>query len=178
MLLADATRDYAAGVLGRTDIETLFASLERRARREAPGATIERSADLRYRGQSYELNVPWKSQAKATAAFHGEHARIYGYGLPGREVEAVTIRLRARQSVSKPRFVRTKRAPTSKSDAKVRRVWVAGAWRRTPVWDRDGLGSLSRRGPALIADYGSTTLIPAGWRFRVDTSANLIIERV
>ena len=45
-------------------------TLERRARRESPGARIERSADLRYRGQSYELNVPWTTTARAYAAFH------------------------------------------------------------------------------------------------------------
>ena len=61
MLMADAVRDYAAGVLGHDNIENNFEALEKRARRESPGAHIERSADLRYRGQSYELNVPWKS---------------------------------------------------------------------------------------------------------------------
>ena len=43
MLLADATRDYSSGVLGRADVAAAFASLERRARREFPGAEIERS---------------------------------------------------------------------------------------------------------------------------------------
>ena len=72
MLMADAVRDYAAGVLGREDLEKQFDVLERRARRESPEAEIERSADLRYRGQSYELNVPWPGAARA---FHREHAR-------------------------------------------------------------------------------------------------------
>ena len=73
MLLADAVRDYAAGALGRTGFEKHFAALERRARRESPGATIERTADLRYRGQSYELNVPWPNPARL---FHREGTRI------------------------------------------------------------------------------------------------------
>ena len=89
------------------EFEKQFAALERRARRESPGAEIERSADLRYRGQSYELNVPWSSAAsRANAAFHSEHARVYGYSLPEREVEVVTIRVRARVTLAKPRIVR------------------------------------------------------------------------
>ena len=59
MLMADAVRDYSAGVLGRTDVEARFSAMERRARRESPDAEIGRSADLRYRGQSYELNVKY-----------------------------------------------------------------------------------------------------------------------
>src|SRR5207245_7567236 len=46
MLMADAVRDYAAGALGRTDLEKQFATLERRARREWPAAEIERNSDL------------------------------------------------------------------------------------------------------------------------------------
>src|SRR5580698_9262942 len=72
MLMADAVRDYAAGVLGRNDIEKIFTALEQRARRESRGAKLERTADLRYRGQRYELNVPW-NDGDAAALFHREH---------------------------------------------------------------------------------------------------------
>ncbi len=173
MLMADAVRDYAAGVLGHDNIENHFEPLEKRARRESPPTRIQRSADLRYRGQSYELNVPWRSPAQARAAFHREHARIYGYSLPQREVEVVTIRVRARVPLAKPRIVR----PTMrKGAAEFRRVWVSGSWRRIPVWHRQQLAQMPRRGPALVLDYGSTTLIPPGWRFHVDRAGNLLIQ--
>ena len=172
MLMADAARDYAAGVLGRAHVEAAFAALERRARRESPGAALARSADLRYRGQSYELNVPWESRPQAEARFHREHARIYGYALAERDLEIVTIRVRARSGVAKPKLVR---APSSPAPPMARRVWTGGAWKRAPVWNRAGLRT-TQRGPALVADYGSTTLIPRGWRFRVDAPGNLVIE--
>ena len=173
MLMADAVRDYAAGVLGHGNIDKNFEALEKRARRESPGARIERSADLRYRGQSYELNVPWKTAARAYAAFHREHARIYGYSLPKREVEVVTIRVRARVTLAKPRIVR----PTMrKGAAEFRRVWISGSWRRVPVWNRDQLAKTPLKGPALVLDYGSTTLVPPGWRFHVDRAGNLLIQ--
>jgi N-methylhydantoinase A len=172
MLMADAVRDYAAGVLSRDNIEKQFDALEKRARRESPGAKIERSADLRYRGQSYELNVPWTSAALASAAFHREHARIYGYSIAEREVEVVTIRVRARAPSPKPKLVRPS---TKKGAAGIRRVWVNGSWRRVHVWNREELAEAPRRGPALVLDYGSTTLVPAGWRFHVDRAGNLLI---
>jgi N-methylhydantoinase A len=168
MLMADAVRDYAAGVLGDSGIEKRFDALERRARRESPHATIERTADLRYRGQSYELNVPWP---KAAAQFHREHARVYGYSTADREVEVVTIRVRARNRLPKPRLTRP---PVGKGAAETRRVWISGAWRSVPVIHREQLTSAMRRGPALVLDYGSTTLIPQGWRFQLDRAGNLL----
>jgi N-methylhydantoinase A len=172
MLLCDAVRDYAAGVLGRPDIEARFDALEKRARRESPGARIERSADLRYLGQSYELNVPW---ASAVQRFHREHAKIYGHSIPGRDVEVVTIRVRARTVLPKPRLARERLKPGL---AEQRRVWITGKWSSVAVWKRDHLGATSRKGPALVLDYGSTTLVPAGWGFQSDRAGNLVIHRV
>lgn len=93
MLMADAVHDYSAGVLGIADLEREFAKLEKRARQESPKAKIERSADLRYKGQSYELNVPWPK-----GDFHRAHEKVYGYAAKDREVEVVTIRVRAREA--------------------------------------------------------------------------------
>lgn len=171
MLLAPAVRDYAAGVLGRTGIEAQFTRLERRARRESPGATILRSADLRYRGQSYELNVPWPNDQNN---FHAEHRRIYGYSVPLRPVEIVTIRVRARSEVAKPRFVR---ATASPEKPVIRKVWVGGSWRKANVWRRQQLPAAAQQGPALVLDYGATTLIPPGWHCNVDRAGNLVIQR-
>jgi len=59
----------------------------------------ERSLDLRYRGEGYELNVPAAANVTArvlATQFHDEHQRRYGYHHAGREIELVTLRLRAR----------------------------------------------------------------------------------
>jgi N-methylhydantoinase A/oxoprolinase/acetone carboxylase beta subunit len=169
MLLADGVRDYAAGVLGRADLEAAFATLEKRARRESPGAMLERSVDVRYVGQSYEINV-------ATADdFHEEHSRIYGYSNPQAATEAVTIRVRARNTLPKPKLARQTKLIGKPAN---RRVWVSGQWRDTPVWQRAFLSQSPLKGPALVLDYGSTTLIPAGWTFRVDRSGNLVIRQL
>ena len=177
MLMADAVRDYSAGVLGKTDLEKRFAALEKLARRESPGAEIERSADLRYRGQSYELNVEYRSGAKAgaEARFHREHQKVYGYSHPGREVEVVAIRVRARMKLEKAEL---RAAPRRAGKPGVRHVWMDGAWHDAAVWKREQLGSTARLGPALILDYGSTTVAPPGWRFKVDRAGNLLLQSV
>ncbi len=162
MLLAPHVRDYAAGVLGApTAIEAKFAELESRARTENPQATLRRYADVRYLGQSYELTIPYTGP-RTTAAFHKEHARTYGYADPSRPIEIVTIRLRATTAVRKPKL--TQSQPTAGAKPEIRRVYIAGRWRNIPAYRRDQIPSKPTPGPALILDYGSTTLVPPGWR--------------
>ena len=173
MLLADRMRDYAAGVLNSPGIEREFERLERTARKELRGAELIRSADIRYSGQSYELTVPWHP-ANPSEPFHREHQRVYGYANPDRAIEIVTIRVRAKQDTSRPRLAMRRGAAARKKPV-ARPVHSSGAWRETPVYSRDRLATTTFRGPALVIDYGSTTLIPPGWRFSLDKFGNLKI---
>jgi N-methylhydantoinase A/oxoprolinase/acetone carboxylase beta subunit len=172
MLLADGVRDYAAGVLGRTDLDAAFEELETRARQESPQARLERSADVRYQGQSYEINVPWTG-ARTGARFHREHQRTYGYSNPDAALEIVTIRVRARTKLRKPKLVRRAAAEGKPS---LRKVWVEGAWRSVKAWRREQLTG-EKTGPALVLDYGSTALVPPKWKFSVDAAGNLRIRQ-
>jgi N-methylhydantoinase A/oxoprolinase/acetone carboxylase beta subunit len=171
MLAADAVRDYSASVIGHAQPERAFAALEKAARRDLPGAALERSADLRYAGQSYEINVPWSGAA--AAAFHREHRRLYGYALPERTVEVVTVRVRARKPVPKPHLRAPRREPGPPA---ARRIFIDGAWREVPVYRRPQVPARPVSGPALVLDYGSTTLIPPGWRFALDGAGNLLVS--
>jgi N-methylhydantoinase A/oxoprolinase/acetone carboxylase beta subunit len=176
MLLADRVRDHAAGVLGRSDFEREFQRLERIARKDLPGAGLIRSADIRYSGQSYELAVPWDA-ARPAAPFHQAHQRIYGYSNPERSVEVVTLRVRARIATPRPPLL-SHRVPSRRSTKPTtRRIHIAGAWRDTPVFSRSTVTGVALRGPALILDYGSTTLIPPGWTFSIDKFGTLRIAR-
>jgi N-methylhydantoinase A/oxoprolinase/acetone carboxylase beta subunit len=181
MLMADEVRDYAAGVLGSEQIEQTFVALERRAlaaSRADVAKKLERSADVRYRGQSYELNISLPSRgAKWTrgglaTAFHREHERLYGYATPQRDIEIVTVRVRARRRTVQPELPAE---PREAVHVEIRNVWIEGAWRDTPVWKRAQLSSRRKSGPALVLDYGSTTLIQSGWEYRRDGAGNLII---
>jgi N-methylhydantoinase A/oxoprolinase/acetone carboxylase beta subunit len=173
MLLADRVRDYAAGVLNNPGIEREFERLERVARKELPGAAMIRSADIRYTGQSYELTVPWHPQSPAEP-FHREHQRVYGYANPDRPVEIVTIRVRAKFKVERPKLTMRRQAAARRRPS-LRSVHSSGAWHQTPVHARGDLPKTTLQGPALVIDYGSTTLIPPGWRFSLDRFGNLKI---
>jgi N-methylhydantoinase A len=170
MLLADRMRDYSASVVDTTQIERLFVELERTARRDMPGAALQRMADCRYMGQSYELTIAWG------ASFHQEHQRIYGYSDRQRPTEIVTLRVRATIAAAKahrPRFERAVRSAKRES----RRVWTGGKFQSVPVLAREQVRERDTCGPALVLDYGATTLIPPGWRFAVDPAGNLIARR-
>ncbi len=175
MLLADSVRDYSAGVLGRADIEPEFRRLEKQARSDLRRASLQRSADVRYAGQSYEITVPW-SPPDTAAPFHATHQRIYGYSRPDAPVEVVTIRVRAIKEVAKPEL-RSVRVPSRTSPSGERHCFTNGKWSNIPVVERAGVGRTAMAGPALLLDYGSTTLIPAGWTLRRDKAATVILER-
>jgi len=86
----------------------------------------------------------------------------------------VTIRVRARQRLTKPKLTR---GPFRKGSAEIRRVWVEGAWQKIPALPRAQVSLRRAAGPALILDYGSTTLVPPGWWYRNDRSGNLIVSQ-
>jgi len=170
MLLADRARDYSSSIIDATKVERNFAVLERQARRDMPSAKLERMADARYVGQSYELTIPWG------ASFHAAHQRIYGYSDSSRQVEIVTARVRA--TVPTPDFRPPAYAGRGRNSHPVsRRVWATGKWQQMRTLLREEIHQRRSRGPALVLDYGATTLIPPGWLYGVDRSGNLIADQ-
>ncbi len=169
--MADRIRDYSISVLSRGDFETAFRTLEARASTDMPGARLERSADVRYKGQSYELTVPWNARNPAKL-FHELHQKTYGYSSPSREVEVVTLRLRARVATPKPdlRAISAGKGEVLPN----RRIYTNGGWHNFAPRTRDAVGSRWLAGPQLILDDGATTLIPPGWRVRMDACGNLL----
>lgn len=173
MLAAARLRDHSASVLGERDMEARFRELEERARRQSPQAQLVRSADMRYRGQSYELTVAWNPRDPARP-FHEAHQRRYGYANPSRPVEVVQIRVRAIEPVPAPVL----RAPAwrGRSGVEKRRVHAAGQWMEMPALPRESVSPRWTDGPALVLDPGSTTLVPPGWRFRLDPAGAVVIH--
>ena len=98
ILLADTIREYSRTVMLPADaaLEAYFAELESAGaedfRREGLAGESHRSVDLRYRGQGYELNVPFSPQM--TADFHELHRLRYGFADPARAMEVVNVRVR------------------------------------------------------------------------------------
>jgi N-methylhydantoinase A len=191
ILVSDVVKDYSRTLLWRfTDrlpkarLQKEFRKLEASAQKEFRaerwhGALqYERSLDLRYRGQGYELNVP--AAEDVTARFHNEHQRRYGYHHAEREIELVTLRLRVR--LQTPRLQTARRQKTRRMSPRVAPVERASVFFhdkrvKTPVFERDDLvPGRQMRGPAVITEYSATTVIPPGKRFWLDASENLIIK--
>ena len=191
ILESDVVKDFSrtvlwrvAATLPRADLDKEFRKLEASAQKEfnAEGwrGTLhrERSLDLRYRGQGYELNVP--AVGNVVARFHDEHQRRYGYHHAGREIEIVTLRLRAKVKTGKLVLGQARRHDQRWVRAlPVERANVIFQGRRvaSPVYERADLTrEQALRGPAVITEYSATTVISPDRNFRVDGIGNLIVE--
>jgi N-methylhydantoinase A len=196
ILVSDVVKDYSRTLLWRFADHLPLAELgkelrklesaaqkEFRAERWRGALHFERSLDLRYRGQGYELNVP--ATKNVTTRFHEEHQRRYGYHHAGREIELVTLRLRAR--LRTPNSKKLADNPSERRRFADRSVRATPAERSpvffhakpvpTPVFERESLiPGRSMSGPAVITEYSATTVIPPGKKFWVDGSENLVIK--
>ena len=200
ILVSDVVKDYSRTLLWRlagqgsqavpsAKLRKEFRRLEAAAKKEfraeqwRGAIRYERSLDLRYRGQGYEINVP--ATTDATPHFEEEHQRRYGYRHTGREIELVTLRLRARLLTPQPPRPQCKAAslrdgPRSSSRMfPVERVPVLFRDKAviTPVFEREDIvPGRSMIGPAVITEYSATAVVPPGRKFWVDESENLVIK--
>lgn len=196
VLLADVVKDFsrtvmlpleASGVGREVELAAAkgFADLERQAIEalkqegfDSARMRLERFQAMRYRGQSYELLVP--AAGNPVETFHRLHRERYGHANPARSSEIVSLRLRAIGITEKPplRPARPRRAGSGLQPAGTSRVWLGRRSTVLPVYDRSSLHPGDEIGrPAIIVEYGSTTLLPTGWGMVVDRYGNLIISR-
>ena len=187
ILVSDIVKDYSRTVLLRAGpklpkgrLESEFARLQQSAKQDFADehwlGTIRFSMtiDIRYRGQGYELNLPFTSSV--LKAFHGEHERRYGYSHPNREVELVTLRLRASIKSSEPKLTQPSDASRKATFERAKVLFEKHAV-LTTIHDREQLQPLRKYvGPAIVTEYSATTAIPAGKRFWLDRPGNLIIQ--
>ncbi len=204
ILASDVVKDYSRTVLWRVakkvpadQLIREFAALEKSAARDLRAENWQgspryhRSIDLRYRGQGYELNIPLSKNLLRD--FEQEHHRRYGYTHPTREVELVTLRLRAVLKSPHPQISPTRGrkmnhvgtgTPARPGQAKL------GAFSSpstpllceakkfpTRIYSRDELKpGKSYSGPAIITEYSATTVIPPARRFHLDQANNLVVS--
>ena len=183
ILLADAVRDYSRTVMlpAHASLEEVFAELEQRGQSEFEAEELNgfawRSVDLRYQGQGYELNV--SHGPDMVAAFHDLHRRRYGFAKEEHAVEVVNVRVRM---VAGSVPFDPPRKPLIPGDGKQaitarRSVYFEGEFYDTPVYARQALvAGDCFRGPAIVTEYSSATILPPGDTLHVDALDNLIIE--
>jgi N-methylhydantoinase A len=190
ILWSDVVKDYSRTVLWRvsreiplTKLNQAFSALEQAAAQDFAGEgwdgtpRFNRTVDLRYRGQGYELNLPLTRDLMRE--FEAEHRRRYGYTHAKREIEMVTLRLRAvlksSRSHAAAAAVRGKVGRRSRSAIEARVVFDGGRV-KTKIYAREELGARKTfRGPAIVTEYSATTVVPPGKKFRIDDAGSLII---
>jgi len=190
VLTADVVKDQSRTVMldamhgVESKLARIFDEIEKQAhgdlRREGLAENKqrhERSLAVRYKGQSFELQIK-QTNGNIAGAFHRAHRARYGYAQENNVVEIVSARVRSIGMVEKLKIQRFK-SSTSKSFVKPvdfaetffeRRRIRAGIYRREEIMAGSRL-----RVPCIVTEYSATTLIPEGCKARVDTLGNIII---
>lgn len=203
VLLSDAIKDISHSVLmpvpsqtarGRSaaftqffnSLARRFQQIERAAREELrrdhfpPGRVqIEKQLEVRYAGQAYELTVRFSRRFPAN--FKRLHEKTYGYTHGDKLLELVNLRLRLTVPVASHRVPRRVAGrPNRRVDnalLKEKNVWFGNRFYRTPLFERERLRPGTRlEGPAVVTEYSSTTVVPPGYRCRVDSDMNLVLK--
>ncbi len=144
----------------------------------APDRSIGIAADMRYRGQAFELLIPWTAGTDLpglVAAFHATHRRRFSYANEGDLVEIVTLRATATGRLQKPEG-RAAEGAADVAGPTRRRCFTAGAWAEVPVWRRDALRA-PVTGPAIIEEAFSTHWIGPGWTLRPGAAGALVATK-
>jgi len=198
-LLAAAVEHHHARTLqARTDAADLdavnrcLAELDRAGRRrmreEGAPADLVRvayTADMRYVGQAYELEVPIavpvtrERMPEVLTAFHAVHERVYGYARTQQAVEFVNFRAVHTYPLPRPVVTPAARATGTLTDARLgeRRAYF-GAFVPTAIYERARLPLGARlAGPAIVEQSDTTTVIPPGVTALVDDAGNLRLRR-
>ncbi len=197
-LVADIKNDFVSTVYSALDESTIaglsgvVAGLEDKARAwlraetgggsgEDADADIALSAEMRYHGQSFEIDTPlqphWlagRDVAAIRAAFHAEHERIYGHADAAGAVQIVAVRLVIAARTPKPELRRIESGTGCPAALLVKPVWMEGRMRDVPVYQRrDLLAGHRIDGPAIVAQDDTTTCVLPGFHALVDAFGNL-----
>lgn len=196
LLVADIQHDYVTTVsqreqdMGPPELLSHFKALERmgiqelkkqRVKKEDMG--VEWSADLRYDGQSWELNIPLSNSGpleieEIRSHFHKAHQKAYSYSDPGEMLEFVNLRVRVKGRTPTVVLPSYPDAPTplDKAEKERRTIWLETGPTGAPVYDRARIGAKTTlAGPCLIEERVSTTFIPQGCSCVIDEYMNLVI---
>ena len=211
MLFADVIKDYSQTVLWQLEkscnaelakaLDTEFDALLTRAENEMKleGFTpdqlnVNRSLDMRYAGQSYELNIRYprgigvtnpshnieKEIQPLVEKFHAAHAQRFGYARTDAPAEVVNLRLTAIGETSKPPIQPTPLADADASEARLAQTPVIfeNEAVSTDFYRREMLRPGNHiAGPAIVTEFSATTVIPPNFFAVVDAYQNLVLAK-
>jgi N-methylhydantoinase A len=197
-LVADFRNEFAQTLIRVTaeatpeELLEILDGLERRARDWMAEEQIapERQgvafvADMRYRGQGYEIPVPLdldevraSDLARLEERFNALHEQLYGFRMPSTASEIVNLRTVATGDLPKPELPEAEPGGADASAAIVEQgeILFEGERRPTPIYDRGRLAAGHRlTGPAIVTEFDSTTVVLPGYDAEVDRYLNILI---
>jgi N-methylhydantoinase A len=174
-------------------VAALYARLEKEALDtlardgiDAARMRILREADIRYSGQSMEVRVAAPAGAVDASfldgliqAFHAAHLRTFGYNYAGQQkVELVNFCISGFGLIERPQIPSIAQQGHAVALCRsLRPVYFEGAFRDTPIYDRAALPAHSRlKGPAIVEEFGSTTVVFPQQEMTVDPHGILVIR--
>jgi N-methylhydantoinase A len=173
-------------------VAALYAALEDKARdtlrRDGIAAErirLMREADIRYAGQSMEVRVPAPAGAIGAGflrglidAFHAAHRKTFGYNYAGEQkVEIVNLCVSGFGLIERPSIPRLAPGGAGTPPKKARPVFFGHGFVNTPIYDRAALPPGHRLdGPAVVEEFGSTTVVFPGQTLSVDPHGILVIR--
>ena len=188
-----ATLVQEVSQLDWSDFEQRFQDLEDRARAviaetglDAKDAEVKRAADIRYRGQAFELVVdlpsgPYtaSSQSVLLEAFESHYVKAFTRTPPATEVEIINIRVSAKLDVSSASELQAGQGAGGQQSSTTRLAYFpeSGGKVETPVYQRALIASgQTYTGPAIIEEPESTLIVGPGGTFMKQASGNIVVE--
>lgn len=194
MLQTDLRHDFtqsffrAAAAVAIEDLNSAYLGLESEghatiAREGIPDNNIsfQRSADMRYTGQEYTINVPIPGETDIATTindFHGAHERRYGHSSPGAPVEFVNLRVAAFGALTKYSQPNAYASEEGNPAVGKREVIFDGVQHTTSILARDKFPAAFKvPGPAIIEEQSATTVVPPDWEVEVDSQGSIVMRQ-
>ena len=149
---------------------------------EVNDVAMHLSCDMRYRGQGHEVDVPFRlppydggAEAELEAAFSETYRQRYGRDNPDAAAEVVNWRLEARAGTLRRAVSEHRAIEAQQMDE--RRIYLAHRFVKARLYRREALKpGETYRGPALITERQTTSVVPDGASFSIDHMGNLRIR--
>ena len=196
ILLSDLTFDFVKTLLCRAEedgwqqAKAAFVNLETQATKwliadDVPQDAREyrRYIEARYEGQSFEVRVEFKTSLEEVSmidfinAFHAEHKTQFSYDIPDRCIEIVNCRLEAVGQTPKPPMENDRSVADKLMTTRYVHFGTNSGWQEAAVYERRSLSTGETiKGPAIIEEMSSTTIVPPNYKVMTDTVGNLTLE--
>jgi N-methylhydantoinase A len=195
MMMTDMKYAYVRGLLKPLDelreslLEEMWQEMASSALAHLKSRSVDvsvaltlRSADVRYFGQGYELEIPALAPVdlnQLEEAFGRKHEMVYGYRHQAERLEVTALRLTVIIPVMKASLGSPSRSSPAKSEPEgYRKVWFNNDWVESSLYWRERIATdKNLSGPAIIEEYDSTIVLPPDWECNKQQNNCLVLER-